>query len=279
MAQQTFTATNAGDRLADINCPIGAITVTVDPSSVARITVSTTDTEGPVADAVNGALFHDIQGSMTLSIPEIRGQSGGFASVSHGGTTFQSFGSGSVFSGINVHGGQVTIDGGDVYVGGKRVVSGGRVVAEAGTEVGGAGNGTITVEVTLPSVSSSLRCETTSASVAVHGNLEAIDFYSVSGSLSAAGVYSLRACTTSGGILADAVDGDLDAESVSGRITIGAYNGSDASLKSVSGSLALSATPAARGRLSARTVSGAIGLRGTGALDVRTRSVSGHIFR
>lgn len=282
MTERTFTAANVGDALVNITCPIGTIDVTVDPKAThITIVVSTEDTEGPVADAVRSTLWHEVKGTITLSVPEIGGgrARGGFTSVSYGNSSFQSFGNGSTFNGINVSGVGITVEDGALYMGGTCVVRDGVVVAETGTRVGGSGYGSISVRITVPTASSALTCETTSASVRVHGNLEVIHFHSVSGSLAAAGAYTLRADTTSGAITADMVYGEVDAESVSGRILIGAYNGDAAKLKSVSGSLTLSATPAARGQLTARTVSGAISLRGTGALDVRTRTVSGHISR
>jgi hypothetical protein len=269
--QRTFTAATAGATLADVTSPIGEVNVIVDPSlSRADITVTTTDTEGPVADAVRRATIRESARGIEVSVPDIPG---GTQSVTFSGRGMR------VMQNVVSNGGGmtgVTISGGDVYVGGRRIVSDGRVVAQAGTAV--MGTGTVTVEVRLPR-GSALRLTTTSADLTVRGALAQLAAHSVSGDITAQAVHALSVNTTSGDTEVELLHEQADITSVSGDIDISAYRGSDLRMQAVSGDIRITATPDAAGVLSANTVSGDITTRGTARLDVRTSTISGRVRR
>ena len=275
---QTFTATAtaAGAVWTDVISHVGTVNVTVDPTlKHAVITVSTGDDDGPLADAVRGATkqesTHQSLNCLTVRVPKVRGNT-----MTMGNSTF-SFNGGNMVVGQNfgVVTGSMTISNGDVIIGGRKVVSNGRVVAEQGTVVSGSGMGTITVDVKLPTDQSSVRLETTSADITVHGDLQVLDVHSVSGDIQARGVHTLRGNTTSGDFEVDRVDARVDVNSVSGDIEIGAYNGTEFRANTVSGDVHVSATPAATGSIDANTVSGDVTTRGTGHLCERVGTVSG----
>ncbi|MEJ8653648.1 DUF4097 family beta strand repeat-containing protein [Streptomyces sp. MS1.AVA.3] len=276
---QTFTATAAGAIWTDVISHVGTVNVTVDRSlKNAVITVRTGDDEGPLADAVRGTTkkesTHKNLNCLTIRVPKVPGNT-----MTMGNSTF-SFNGGNMVIGQNfgVIRGSVTgmtISNGDITIGGRKVVSNGRVVAEQGTVVTGGGMGTITVDVKLPSDQSSVRLETTSADLTVHGDLQILDTHSISGDVEARGVHTLRANTTSGDVEVDRVDARVDVASVSGDIEIGAYSGTEFRANSVSGDVHVSATPAAIGSIDASTVSGDVTTRGTGNLRERVSTVSG----
>ncbi|MFD5510773.1 DUF4097 family beta strand repeat-containing protein [Streptomyces sp. NPDC127051] len=278
---QTFTATAAGPLWTDVISHVGTVNVTIDPTlKNAVVTVSTGDDEGPLADAVRGTTMqestHKALNCLTIRVPEVEGNT-----MTMGSSTFN-FSGNSMVVGQNfgVISGSVTgmtISGGDISIGGRKVISGGRVVAPEGTVVSGGGMGTITVDVTLPSEMSSVRMETTSADLTVDGDLQVLDFHSLSGDVEARGVHTLRGNTTSGDFEVDRVDARVDVNSISGDIEIGAYNGSEFRFNSVSGDLHVSATPAATGSIDANTVSGDVTTRGTGHLHERVRTVTGKL--
>ncbi|MEV7442967.1 DUF4097 family beta strand repeat-containing protein [Streptomyces sp. NPDC091204] len=273
---KTFTATAAGALWADIISHLGTVNVTIDPTLTnAVVTVSTGDDEGRLADAATmEESTHQALNCLTVCVPKVKGNT-----MTTGGTTIN-FGGNSMVVGQNfgVIGGSVTgmtISGGDITIGGRRVVSGGRVVAPEGTVVSGGGMGTISVDVMLPSDMSSVRMESTSADLTVNGDLQVLDFHSVSGDVEASGVHTLRGNTASGDFEVDRVEARVDVSSVSGDIEIGAYNGSEFHANTVSGDLNVTATPAATGSIDANTVSGDITTRGTGHLRERVCTVSG----
>ncbi|MGW2089089.1 DUF4097 family beta strand repeat-containing protein [Streptomyces sp. NPDC001880] len=276
---QTFTAEAVGAVWADVTSHVGAVNVTIDPTlKNAVVTVSTGDDEGPLADAVRGATKKESTyqnlNCLTVRVPEVQGNT-----MTMGNSTF-SFNGGNmvVRQNFGVVRGSVTgmtIADGDITIGGRKVVSDGVVVAEQGTVVSGGGTGTITVDVRLPSDQSSVRLETTSADLTVHGDLQVLDVHSVSGDIEARGVHTLRSNTTSGDLEVERVDARVDVNTVSGDIEIGAYNGTEFRASTVSGDIDVSATPAAAGVIDANTVSGDVTTRGTSHLRERVGTVSG----
>ncbi|MER6609883.1 DUF4097 family beta strand repeat-containing protein [Streptomyces sp. NPDC000927] len=276
---QTFTATADGAIWTDVISHVGTVNVTIDPTiKHAVITVSTGDDDGPLADAVRGTTKRESRyqnlDCVTVRVPEVEGNT-----MTMGNSTF-SFNGGNMVVGQNfgvVRGSVtgVTISNGDIVIGGRKVVSNGRVVAEQGTVVSGGGMGTITVDVQLPSDQSSIRLETTSADLTVHGDLQVLDARSVSGNIEAKGVHTLQADTTSGDVEAERVDARVNVNSVSGDIEIGAYSGTEFRATSVSGDIDVNATPDAFGSIDATTVSGNVTTRGTSHLSERVSTVSG----
>ncbi|MFC5230016.1 DUF4097 family beta strand repeat-containing protein, partial [Streptomyces fimbriatus] len=256
--EKTFTASTAGRIFADLISKVGTVNVYVDAAlKTAEITVRTSDNEGPLADAVNGATHreYDYNGTRVLEVhvPEVEGGVfGGTNVVQIGGSRF-SFNGGVINTGSMTG---VTISNGDVWVGGQRVVSNGRVVAEQGAVVGGSGSGTITADVKVPSLSS-FRLDTTSADLTVHGgDLQVLEVRSVSGDVDATAAHTLRANMTSGDLNISRVEGRADLQSVSGDIEIGLYRGSDFRANAVSGDIEVRVHEEARGEFSASTVSG-----------------------
>ncbi|MFJ6784507.1 DUF4097 family beta strand repeat-containing protein [Streptomyces yangpuensis] len=275
---KTFTATAAGALWADVISHLGTVNVTVDPTLAnAVVTVSTGDDEGPLADAVQRTTIeertHQALNCLTIRVPQVKGNT-----MTTGNSTFNSSGNsvvvGQNFGVISGSVTGVTIRGGDITIGGRKVVSGGRVVAPAGTMVSGGGMGTITVDVRLPDMSS-LRVESTSADLSVKGDLQYLDFHSVSGDVEASGVHTLRGNTASGDFEVHRVEARVDVSSVSGDIEIGAYNGSEFNANTVSGDIHVTGTPTATGSIDANTVCGDITTRGTGHLRERVRTLSG----
>ncbi|WP_331719687.1 DUF4097 family beta strand repeat-containing protein [Streptomyces virginiae] len=271
---KTFTATAAGPLWTDVISHLGKVNITIDPTLTnAVVTVSTGDDEGPLADAVRGATMeestHQALNSLTVRVPKVEGNT-----MTMGNSTFN-FSGNSMVVGQNfgVISGSVTgmtISGGDITIGG-------RVVAPKGTVVSGGGMGTITVDVTLPSDMSSVRMETTSADLTVNGDLQVLDFHSLSGDVEARSVNTLRGNTTSGDFEVGRVEARVDISSISGDFEIGAYNGSEFRANTVSGDVHVTATPAAIGSIDVSTVSGGITTRGTGHLRERVRTVSGKL--
>ncbi|MEU9595045.1 DUF4097 family beta strand repeat-containing protein [Streptomyces sp. NPDC048193] len=277
--EKTFTASTAGRVFADLISKVGTVNVYVDPAlKTAEITVRTTDNEGPLADAVNGATHreYDYNGTRVLEVhvPEVEGGVfGGTSVVQIGGSRF-SFNGGVINTGSMTG---VTISNGDVWVGGQRVVSNGRVVAEQGAVVGGSGSGTITADVKVPSLSS-FRLDTTSADLTVHGgDLQVLEVRSVSGDVDATAAHTLRANMTSGDLNISRVEGRADLQSVSGDIEIGLYRGSDFRANAVSGDIEVRVHEEARGEFSASTVSGDVTTVGAEHLRPRVSTVSGRV--
>ncbi|NUK50397.1 DUF4097 family beta strand repeat protein [Streptomyces lunaelactis] len=269
MTQKNRTAAHAGAIDLDVKVTGGRINVTVDPKATrAEVTVHTTDTEGPIADAVNNSAFTENGAKFSVVVPD--DDTGGTV-INAGGSVF-SFGGNSMVIG-NTSG--VVISGGDITIGGRRIVSGGRVVADQGTLV--SGSGTITIDVILPA-GSSLSVNTKNAETTVRGDLQNLRFDARNGSVQAGGVASLEAETHNGSVLVDRVDTDMEASTHNGSITIGAYNGQRGATRTHNGDVTISATPASSGRLSARTHNGNIRVRGAGHLDLKTSTHNGRVW-
>lgn len=274
--QQTFTAKHDGPVFADLTSHTGTVTVTVDPTLIhAQVTVSTPDDQGPAADAVRNTTFGEYtsgEHAIALDVPRTSGGSNGAVQsvVSIGGSCFE-FNSGVVNTGTITG---AVISNGDVWVGGQQVVAGGRVVAQAGTVVSG-GTGRVTLDVRVPA-NSSVYLKTTSADLNVRGDLQRLSVKSVSGDIQATGVHTIAVTTTSGAVEIERIETHADIVTVSGRIEVGAYNGSQLHARTVSGDIRISATPAATpaSTLTAETVSGDITLRGTDRLNPHTRTIS-----
>ncbi|MBK3588777.1 DUF4097 family beta strand repeat protein, partial [Streptomyces sp. MBT57] len=285
---RTFTATTDGAVWADIISPVGAVTVTVDPTITrAVITLSTTQDEGPLAEAVAAATHreHPYRGMQCIrvDVPEARGEDQ--PAFHRGSGSTYNFGRNSIltqhFGTINGSVTGMTMDNGDISIGGRKIVSGGRVVVPEGTRVhsGGTDRGSITVAVRLPSSTSCLRLGTTSADLTVHGDLQILDVRSVSGDVRAKGTSTLYLATTTGDTEVERVGERAEVSTVSGDVLIGAYSGTTCKISSVSGDVTLTATPAADGDIAIGTVSGDIITRHTARLDERVSTVSGDHYR
>jgi hypothetical protein len=277
VTEKTFTASAALPTVAYITSHVGQVTVTVNPNlKTAQVKVHTADSEGPLADAVNNTTISERNAGhethLNINVPKVNGGSGSTSVVQIGGSRF-SFNGGVVNTGSMTG---VTISNGDIWMGGQQIVSGGRVVAQQGSVVSGGGFGSITVEVQLPA-NSSVDLQTTSADLNITGDLNHLNFHTVSGDIDAQGVRTLSGNTTSGDIEVDRLAVSASVSSVSGDIEVESYSGNSFSANTVSGDIELAATPAATGGVNVSTVSGDVTTRGAGHLNVRPSTVSGRV--
>ncbi|OEJ21572.1 hypothetical protein AS594_39255 [Streptomyces agglomeratus] len=270
MTQKNRTAAHAGAIELEVKVSNGRLNVTVDPHATqAQVTVHTTDTEGPIAEAVTNTTFTENGTKLHVVVPDDDTNAG--AVFSTGGSVF-SFGGDSMVIGSSSG---VVISGGDITIGGRRIVSGGSVVADQGTVV--AGSGTLTIDVTLPA-SSSLAVKTKNAETTVRGDLKSLTVDARNGSVQTEGVETLETETHNGSVLVDRVDIELEASTHNGSITIGAYNGQRGFARTHNGDVTITATPASSGRLAARTHNGNIRVRGANHLDRKTSTHNGRVW-
>ncbi|WP_103528975.1 DUF4097 family beta strand repeat-containing protein [Streptomyces sp. SM12] len=257
--QQQHTARRTGPLLADIASDTGAIDVIVDESiRQATVTVSTTETTGPLADAVRATTIRETTTGIEVRVPRTDGHAS--SSVFHG----NSYGVRQTV--VNNRGSSIQISGSN-----NGTIVGGRLISsDAGQQ------GSITVTVRLPR-ESSLQVATASADLSIRGALDHLSATTVSGDIIGQAVTTLAASTTSGDIDIELVHTAARATSVSGDIRIAAYQGGALGAEAVSGDIKVTATPQAHGAASLTTVSGDIRARGMGQLDLHTRTLSGRV--
>ncbi|MEU8547808.1 DUF4097 family beta strand repeat-containing protein [Streptomyces roseoverticillatus] len=254
MTERTFTPETTGPVVLGLDLPMGVIDVQVFESvTTAGVVLVTDDESGPAADAVTRARSSQNGQAMTVEVPEIG--SNVITQTVQGGRIVQNMGV--------VHGTVV----GAVIIGG-RVVSGG-------------GTGMVTVSpirarVTLPA-GSSLGIVSQSSDARVYGDVEQVEFRSISGDLHVQAVRHLNASTTSGDVMVGRAANRLTAHSVSGDITVERYHGVGADLSTTSGDISVMALGQASGALRAHSVSGDVTVAGAGALQLSARSVSGRV--
>ncbi|NEE25351.1 hypothetical protein G3M53_07695 [Streptomyces sp. SID7982] len=248
----------------------GQVRIAVDPKAVfARLRVHTAAAEGPAADAVRATEIGEYGGKLAVSVPEPAATDG----IVIGGN---SFGGGTAISNGSFVAGGTAVGDGDIWIGGRPIVVDGRVAVPQGTVVTG-GSETITVDVVLPA-GSSASVQTKNAETTVRGALKTLRFRAHNGSLNATGVDVLEADTHNGSIMVETVDTQLKASTHNGAISIGAYHGSRASLRTHNGNASVAASPASTGRLTARTHNGNVHLIGSGHLDLKTSTHRGRIW-
>ncbi|MFI5754648.1 DUF4097 family beta strand repeat-containing protein [Streptomyces sp. NPDC051569] len=246
MTERTFVSQSSGPVILGLSLPVGSIRVqVVDGLPTARVVLSTGDTTGPAADAVNRASSRQDGQALGIEVPEMPGN-----------VTMQGRRSNMVFGSVT---GVTMING--------RVVSGGGTVPTVSM---------ITATVHLPA-GSSLGVVSTSADARTFGYLDRVEFRSVSGDLDADGVRHLTASTTSGDISAGCVTQEVTARTVSGDISIDLYNGRTAELNTTSGDVVMQATNHASGPVRAHSVSGDVRVSGSRHLNVSAHSVSGRV--
>ncbi|MEU5161235.1 DUF4097 family beta strand repeat-containing protein [Streptomyces sp. NPDC020875] len=242
---------DAGPVLADITCPDGAVRVVVDPAATAaRVEVTSGDPDGPAAEAAARTRIHQTGNRLSVVVPPVPP---------------------TVYAGIRGSG--VIVLSGTVHINGLNINGhGGR-----GTVMTGSTG--VEVLVVLPA-GSSVTYTGSSGDLRTHGVLAGLTATTVSGSIIAESVSRMSAESVSGSITAGTVTERVDAESVSGSVTVGAYGGELASIRTTSGSVRLTASPAARGRITARAVSGSIRIHGTDGrddLDISASAVTGTV--
>lgn len=238
MPTRTHTAEQAGAIVFDVALTAGAIRVTVEDRPSAEVTVSTEQDSGPAADMVQAATFTERPGRLAVRVPDAPATiSGGTVHVSRGGRTVIS--TGSVFNaGVLMFGSGVVVNGGAVV--------GGVVVGSP-----------VTIDVRLP-LGSTLVGKTTAADVETYGELAAADVETISGALSIDTVAQPRLRSTSGDIRIARLTGDGRLRTVSGDVRVHAAVECSLSAQSVSGDIRVSG---ARVDLDASSVSGRITTR------------------
>ncbi|MEU1311723.1 DUF4097 family beta strand repeat-containing protein [Streptomyces cinnamoneus] len=255
MAERTFVSQSVGPIVLGLDLPIGSVHVQVLSNiTTARVVLRTADLSGPAADAVNRARSGQDGQTMAVEVPEMPGNV--MVQSVRGGRVTQSFGT--------VHG-SVT---GVTIVNGRVMTGGGTGVLEKVSP--------IDAVVALPT-GSSLAVVSQSADAVIRGDVDRMEFRSVSGDLQVDGVRSLSASTTSGDVVVGRLTERLTARSVSGDITIDVYSGVGADVESTSGDVDVRATGQASGVLRAHTVSGDVRVSGGRDLRVNARSVSGDV--
>ncbi|MFI1194133.1 DUF4097 family beta strand repeat-containing protein [Micromonospora sp. NPDC020750] len=251
MTSRQHTARQAGPITLDARVTAGNIRVTVENRTHAEITISTADTTGPSADAVNNATIND-QGDRITA--EVRNSGGGGVVMQSGGVQTNVFRSG---GGITV-----TQVGGNVYGTVVGAVVSGRDIIVNGVHVGGGGGvlvggSPIVIEARLP-VGSSLAADTTSADIDATGPLTRAQIRAVSGDVNLDGVASLDVSTTSGDTTVAAFAGSGQVRAVSGDVRVTAVQESSLQVRTVSGDVRITG---ARVALDASTVSGRVSQR------------------
>ncbi len=277
--KRTMSATVAGPVEFGLTMPYGQVSVTVADVDCAEITlISDASADSAAGRAISAATLSTDGRVVAVNVPTT-GQDGITIIGDHGRVVI----SGNVNSGIIVSGGTMHISG--------SVISGQGVSAV---------NITPPVEayVRLPR-GSALRVHTKAGQVTTNGELESIDFTSVSGDLDADACARLIASSVSGDVRAEFADGvsvrtvsgDIGMgrtetavlASTSGDIHIGDFGGS-ARLTTVSGDITVHATEP--GRVTASSTSGDITVTapaelaastGENALTVDARSISGDV--
>ncbi|MFD9692324.1 DUF4097 domain-containing protein [Kitasatospora sp. NPDC059088] len=251
---RTFLAATA-QQLAMV-MPTGHVRVSIDPAATAiTVQLSTPDDDGPSADAVRRT--RSWEGPTHLSI-DVPAANHGSLTI-NGNTVHQSFGT--ITGDIT----GITIVNGHVIIGGS--IQGQRLASP------------IAATVTLPPTALGVALRSVSAGLTATGHLPALAFESTSGDVRVQSVNVLSAKTISGDVGAERIGSDAEIRTTSGDVRIGVYEGRTAEIRTVSGDIRLTAGTRATGTLTARTVSGDVDLHGTNRLDVRTRTVSGHLAR
>ncbi|MGW0647956.1 hypothetical protein ACWD4T_03990 [Streptomyces umbrinus] len=251
--------------LADVTCRDGVVKVTVDPrATVPSAIVRTDDKTGPSADAVRDSTVSLKGDRLTVNVPDIDGVGGvtQIISTGRGGThVYQS--AGTVYGSVT----GVTIDrNGNMTIGG---VSGGAVSSP------------IEVLVTLPA-GSGVKVDSHNANLEVDGPLAALRMDTHNGHVLAGVVGKAQIDGHNGHYTFEAIQTSVDIDSHNGHAVIGSYSGSDARVIIHNGSLQLSVTPRATGRIDARSHNGSIHLRGTQGrhdLEVRTSTRNGSVIK
>ncbi len=254
MTERTFVSQSTGPVVLGLDLPMGSVHVQVLGSiTTARVVLRTDDSSGPAADAVNRSRSTQDGQALAIEVPEVPGNV--MMQSVRGNRVTQSMGTvyGSV-TGITIVNG--------------RINAGGTSVMETVSP--------IEAVVSLP-VGSSLAVVSTTADASVNGEVDSLEFRSVSGDLHVDSVRMLVARTTSGDVSVGRVSETVTVHSVSGDIRVVEYDGQRAELNTASGDVTAQATGAASGLVTAHSISGDIRVSGAGHLRVSADSVSGRV--
>lgn len=261
---RTFTSEDGytGPVLADIACPDGTVYVTVDPAAeLATVRVLTQEgTDTPAARAVRETRITQTAERLVVKVPPVEGGGARFGNV-----TMSSFGGGrTVINGVT-YTGNVTV------VNGQVIGGGGNSVMQTGVEV----------YITLPA-KSGVRYRSENGSLHTIGTVAAIDAEAGNGSIKVATVGRLKAEAENGSVKVDRVTEWIDAEASNGSVRVEDYAGSACKVRAGNGSVNVSVSPSATGRLDIRAGNGSIrlyGVRGRTDLDVNARAGNGTVHK
>ncbi|MFB7012308.1 MULTISPECIES: hypothetical protein [unclassified Streptomyces] len=258
--EQTFTAATTGPVLADVTCPDGTVTVTVDPAAtVANVRVFTQDgPDSPAADAARGARIQQNAERLIVVVPKVKQNGANF-----GNNIFQSFGGGATYINGVRYSGNVTVVNGQVIGG------------------GGAQNFTrgVEVHVTLPA-GSGVQYSGENGSLHTCGTVAAIRAESSNGSIKAETVGRIEAEAGNGSIKVGTVTEWIDAEASNGSVKVDNHIGSAARVRAGNGSVNFTVGAKATGRIDIKAGNGTVklyGVRGRDDLDVRATAGNGTV--
>lgn len=255
---RSFTTSHTGPTVLDLTQNTGRISISVNPLAKNTTVLVTTEADtGTSADAVTDARFTESGSRLTVNIPT---PGGGGGNVVIGGNS------------VNMSGDSIFVGGG----GGRIVVNG----VDVTDVVNGGATGTRVTEVVtsiIIPVDSEVLLSTQTATVAVRGELKALDYGGTSGRLDAEVVGELSLSLTSGDARIKNVTRRLEAVLTSGDLAVDRYSGSDGRLTLTSGDATVHATPQSSGRFHIGLTSGDARLTGAGHLDVRKRVTSGRV--
>lgn len=260
---RTFTPTDGytGPVLADVTCPDGTVYVAVDQGAeVAAVRVLTHD--GPdtrTAQAVRDTLITQTAERLVVVVPKPAptGQPAGGLNVSFGGGR--------------------TVINGVVYTGCVTVVNG-QVTGGAGQAAVQTG---IEVHITLPA-GSGTRYRSENGSLRTTGILCAVDAEANNGSVTIETVGRLKVEAGNGSVKAGRVAEWIDAEANNGSVRVDEYAGSACRIRAGNGTVILTASPSASGRLDVRAGNGSIrlyGVRGRTDLDINATAGNGTVHK
>ncbi len=257
--ETTFTASATGPVLADVTCPDGTVTVTVDPAAtVARVRVFTEDgPDSPAADAARGARIQQNAERLVVVVPKVKQNGANF-----GGNTFQSFGGGVTYINGVRYSGNVTVVNGQVIGGGAQGFTRG-----------------VEVHVTLPA-GSGVQYSGENGSLHTYGTVAAIRAESSNGSIKAETVGRIEAEAGNGSIKVGTVTEWINADASNGSVKVDNHLGNTARVRAGNGSVNFTVGARATGRIDIKAGNGTVklyGVRGRDDLDVRATAGNGSV--
>jgi hypothetical protein len=239
-----YTAAQPGPVMFEATTVAAHLSVFVEDRPAALVTVTTTEDTGPAADAVRTVTFEGDPGYVSVVLSEpARGRESTVINR-HSETTVNHIGGNAVVGAVI----------GTVVFGNVNVVDGGMVIGHVPVT-----SAPISIEARLP-LGSSLACETASGAVGTRGDLANVTVTTVSGDIHLDGAHTPHLRTTSGDVRVDRLTGtQASARTVSGDIRITADTASArVRARSVSGDIRVTGPDI---DLEARTVSGRVTTR------------------
>lgn len=251
--------TGPGPVLADVTCPDGLVTVTVDPAAtVARVRVLTKDgSDSPAADAVRNTRIRQDAERLVVTVPKVEGVGGQL----FGGSTMH-FGNGATYINGVRYNRNVSVVNGQVIGGGVQNITQG-----------------IEVHVTLPP-GSAIQYSGENGSLLSYGVVAAIRGEASNGSITAEVVGRIEAEASSGSIKAGVVTEWINADASKGSVKVEDYRGSAAKIRAGNGSVKFTVAPSASGCIDVKANNGSVelfGVQNRSDLDIRATAGNGTV--